>query len=344
MAILNNNTSKISIEGVYNVFVIRQRFIMEDSVDNTAANVLVCDIPFGSWAYDVTQLDIRPERSNVNVSDFNDLGEFTIGNIASRTSLKLANDGRAFRVVHTTVILKRKQQLYIICYLIPCILIDLMMVISFIIPYQHGVQKIIMGVTLFLTGIVYLQSLIKTLPATTDQQILLSEYYLSMLMVLSSGTLLNVVSLIVAHSGRNGKREVPCLLRKVFCIDSSCQNVGKGRQTASFEGKLTNHSAIRLRRQSVESTREHTPLEYTLVNIEAITEGISDTLLKQERSDSNTARVDGEWKIVAKVLDRFFLIGYLIEIIVVNSYTVHKAHDYVDSYASFDNPDSWNIM
>nr|XP_006815210.1 PREDICTED: neuronal acetylcholine receptor subunit alpha-9-like [Saccoglossus kowalevskii] len=233
---------------------IKQYNDVDDSVDNDAANVFVsvesdgrvtmawrplytetacrvdvryfpidsqvCNLQFGSWIYDVNQLSIVSRHDRLNSSEFKPIGEWTLQNSQVRSITHSGKDGRAYSLLQLTIVIDRKSSMYITSYMFPCVLISVLMLLSFIIPYQYGVQKISMGVTLFLTGVVYLQSIIKILPATSDSPIMLTHYYITMLLFLSLGTLANIISLILTHMDSSGKREVPHLLRKICFVDN----------------------------------------------------------------------------------------------------------------------------
>ncbi|XP_070561149.1 acetylcholine receptor subunit alpha-1-B-like [Ptychodera flava] len=354
---------------------------VDDSVDNYAANILasvyydgnatlswrpifaevacrvsvqpfpldtqVCELPYGSWMYDNRQIVVKQRHLEMNISEFAAVGEFYMTNSTSMLTTHSGKDGRMYSLVKFLFVLERKSVLYATCYILPCIVISLMMTLSFIIPYKYGIQKISIGVTLFLTGIVYLQSVIKILPATTDQQILLSQYYMSMLVVLSSGTLINVLSLIIANIGECGKREVPWLLRKICFLDdkrmgTSARNPAINLDDLHNDSRSTS-SVLRRRSQGSVDVPQTTSLSQTLTNIEGVAYDILRSMRQHKKSSAHKARIVHEWKTVAKTLDRVCLFAYLTEIIVVNVVVVFRAKIYVESYINIDNSDSWSL-
>ncbi|XP_077998131.1 neuronal acetylcholine receptor subunit alpha-9-like [Glandiceps talaboti] len=321
------------------------------SVRSFPFDTQICELVYGSWTYDNDQLDLLPRQRHLDPSSFQAVGEWIMTNSSIIANTLVGRDGQTYKIVQVAFALDRKSSLYATCYVFPCFLISSMMLLSFLIPYQYGVQKISMGITLFLTGMVYLQSIIKVLPATTRAPILLGQYYISMLSILSGGILANIISLTLANMGARGKRQVPNWLRKILFLE--CKHPKECmKDKVIVMGTLDNSASsetIGLGRREIDQpnmqgiAKSTSTGNSTLMNIEGAVHDIRDSIRHHTKSIKMMNNADHDWKRVAKTFDRMCFFGLIIIIAVVFSLLKMWATDWTMEYTDMSNH-AWALV
>lgn len=159
-----------------------------------------CDIHFGSWIYDISQIDIsinssKPDLRNYVINNEFDLASTNIvRDIVDSTCCP--GDG-PHPMVHFNIRLKRKTNYYDYIVIAPTINLCILTLATFLLPCECG-WKIAIGLTVFLTLYV-LQLLIAENVPDTSSTPLISVF---LLLVMS----LNCISLITATIIMNIKR------------------------------------------------------------------------------------------------------------------------------------------
>ncbi|XP_045216741.2 neuronal acetylcholine receptor subunit alpha-5-like isoform X2 [Mercenaria mercenaria] len=157
-----------------------------------------CDIRFGSWIYDISQIDILLQSRKPDLSNYVLNNEFDIDSASlTRRVINSSLHGCKHPMVHLNIRLKRKTNYYDYIVIAPTLNLCVLTLATFLLPCECG-WKIAIGLTVFLTLYV-LQLLIAENVPDTSSTPLISVF---LLLVMS----LNCISLITATIVMNIKR------------------------------------------------------------------------------------------------------------------------------------------
>ncbi|CAC5356714.1 unnamed protein product [Mytilus coruscus] len=177
----------------------------------------ICEIHFGSWIYDETQLDLQPFQTKPGLDDYVVNSEFDLKDASLRREVvdsKCCPGNGNHPMVVLTINLKRKSRYYEYIVIAPTMLLSILSLFSFCLPSHHG-DKISIGLTVFLTLYVLQLLISDNVPDTNTTPIL---GILTFLVMTFNCTSL-IMSTLVMNIKNRGKRypipEVPPLLSKV---------------------------------------------------------------------------------------------------------------------------------
>ncbi|XP_052796523.1 neuronal acetylcholine receptor subunit beta-3-like [Mya arenaria] len=159
-----------------------------------------CDIHFGSWIYDFSQIDISLESNIADVTNYVVNNEFDLYHAYLRRTIEgpsCCPGNESHPMVHLSIQLKRKTNYYDYIVIAPTLNLCVLTLATFLLPCECG-WKIAIGLTVFLTLYV-LQLLIAENVPDTNSTPLISVF---ILLVMS----LNSISLITATIIMNIKR------------------------------------------------------------------------------------------------------------------------------------------
>ncbi|KAL4227294.1 hypothetical protein ACF0H5_012740 [Mactra antiquata] len=160
----------------------------------------ICSIHFGSWIYDITQIDLALTSTKPDLTHYVTNNEFDLDGITLRRNVVNSSccpgDGD-HPIIRLEMRLKRKTNYYDYIVIAPTINLCVLTLATFLLPCECG-WKIAIGLTVFLTLYV-LQLLIAENVPDTNSTPLISVF---LLLVMS----LNCVSLITATIIMNIKR------------------------------------------------------------------------------------------------------------------------------------------
>ena len=128
------------------------------------------------------------------------------------SQFKLPDDGlQAFRytekpcdtcsgkpIIHYHIAFKRRSRFYVFNLLIPCILVTIVAMLSFVIPPDSG-EKVGLGVTVLLSMIVFLLIVTDQLPPTAELP-LITVYYFLVILLVTLSTSLSVFTLSLHYN------------------------------------------------------------------------------------------------------------------------------------------------
>ncbi|GFO36506.1 neuronal acetylcholine receptor subunit alpha-10 [Plakobranchus ocellatus] len=180
-----------------------------------------CEIKFGSWIYDIDQLNIVVDSDQPDLEHYVMNSEYDLENVSLHRGVldsSCCPGGGQHPMVGLTVNLRRKSLYYDYIVIAPTIMLCVMTLASFLLPCDRG-EKMNIGLTVFLTLYVLQLRIADNVPDTNSTPIL----GVFMLVVMT----FNCVSLIMATIVMNIKKlgdDNPCpdVPRWLFAL---CQHV-----------------------------------------------------------------------------------------------------------------------
>lgn len=130
----------------------------------------MCDIHFGSWIYDISQLEIRTDTESADLTRYIVNSEFDLNKAEMRQTVEHAGcypgDGK-HSMVHLNLLLRRKTNYYDYIVIAPTINLCVLTLATFLLPCDCG-WKIAIGLTVFLTLYVLQLLIAENVPDTNS--------------------------------------------------------------------------------------------------------------------------------------------------------------------------------
>ncbi|ESP05441.1 hypothetical protein LOTGIDRAFT_103111, partial [Lottia gigantea] len=138
-----------------------------------------CELRFGSWIYDITQVDMHLKESQVDISDYIVNSEYDLINASVTRKLVDASccpGGGTHTMISIFIHVKRKSLYYDYIVIAPTIMLCFMTLFTFLLPCHKG-EKIAIGLTVFLTLYVVQLFIAENVPDTNSTPILGTYFY-----------------------------------------------------------------------------------------------------------------------------------------------------------------------
>ncbi|ELU12836.1 hypothetical protein CAPTEDRAFT_91864, partial [Capitella teleta] len=136
-----------------------------------------CYFHINSWGYNSQAVSLRTNDKAINIR-YGHNPQWRI--VDSSVKLEISPEtyhGYDYESLIYTIHLQRKPQYYINIVVVPCSLLSVVSLMNFCLPVQEG-EKIAMGMTVLLSFSVFQLIIADNMPRTSDQVILMCEYYL----------------------------------------------------------------------------------------------------------------------------------------------------------------------
>lgn len=135
----------------------------------------ICQVKFGSWIYDLSQLDLRliikePDLQNYVMNSEYDLVNVSLTREVLGSSCCPGSKGQ-HAMISLQIHLKRKSLYYDYIVIAPTIMLCVLTLASFLLPCHRG-EKIAIGLTVFLTLYVLQLRIADNVPDTNSTPIL----------------------------------------------------------------------------------------------------------------------------------------------------------------------------
>ena len=133
-----------------------------------------CDIYFGSWIYDESQLDLQPFPIEPYLNNYLVNSEFSLLGVTMRRELvdeKCCPGSGSHPMIVVQINIKRKSIYYNYIIIAPTMLLSILSLFSFCLPSHHG-DRISIGLTVFLTLYVLQLLISANVPDTNTTPIL----------------------------------------------------------------------------------------------------------------------------------------------------------------------------
>uniref|UniRef100_A0A3Q3WRQ5 Cholinergic receptor, nicotinic, alpha 10a n=1 Tax=Mola mola TaxID=94237 RepID=A0A3Q3WRQ5_MOLML len=277
-----------------------------------------CRFTYGSWTYNGNQLDILNALESADLADLVENVEWEIlGMPAKKNIIQYGCCADPYPDVTYTLKLKRKASFYIFNLLIPCVMISFLAPLGFYLPADSG-EKVSLGVTVMLALTVF-QLLVAEIMPPSENVPLIGKYYIATMTMITASTALTIFIMNIHHCGPDAK-PVPKWAKKVILqyMARMCFVYEVGENCMSPQPEKQEPPTVKnncTMNGQAGTCRED--CRQLLRNIEYIANCYRDQRATQKRT--------GEWKKVAKVLDRFFMWIFFIMVFFMSLLIMGKA-------------------
>ncbi|XP_071494110.1 neuronal acetylcholine receptor subunit alpha-10-like [Diadema antillarum] len=214
----------------------------------------MCSMKFGSWTYNSFQMNLDKHTDDPDLSTFvaNEQWHMKYA-VSRRHNVKYECCPERYHDVTFYIGLKRKPLYYIYNLVMPCILLSSLSMLGFFMPYDVGVVKVSLSVTLILSLTVFLLLVAEMMPRTSEEVPLIGQYYAATMFLISLSTAMNVLVLNVNQRGKIEGQDVPRWLRiialdyaaKLLCVTPCTGNSSRrsGRDASDYRQYAGHYSS-----------------------------------------------------------------------------------------------------
>ncbi|XP_036392912.1 neuronal acetylcholine receptor subunit alpha-10-like [Megalops cyprinoides] len=281
-----------------------------------------CRLTFGSWTYNGNQLDIHNALDSADLADFVENVEWEVlGMPAKRNIVLYGCCADPYPDVTYTLKLQRRASFYVFNMLIPCVMISFLAPLGFYLPADSG-EKVSLGVTVLLALTVFQLLVAESMPPSENVP-LIGKYYIATMTMITASTALTIFIMNIHHCGP-GAKPVPKWAKKlilqymaricfVYEVGENCLSAQPEKPEPppqKGEGGVRGTGMV----CKTQCTCNH---EQLLRNVEYVANCYRDQRATQRRT--------GEWKKVAKVMDRFFMWIFFIMVFFMSLLIMSKA-------------------
>ncbi|XP_036241704.1 neuronal acetylcholine receptor subunit alpha-10 isoform X2 [Molothrus ater] len=273
-----------------------------------------CRLTFGSWTHNGNQIDLRNQLDSGDLTDFVENVEWEVlGMPATRNVITYGCCSEPYPDVTYTLLLRRRASFYIFNLLLPCIMVSFLAPLGFYLPADSG-EKVSLGVTVLLALTVFQLLVAESMPPSESVP-LIGKYYIATMTMITASTALTIFIMNVHHCGP-GARPVPPWARRlilhhlarlccVYEVGESCKSpqrapggrAAPGDARAAAESPGDGQEGVEVR---------GCPWDHCLCHHDGLLRDVGYIAGCFRRHRANQRRT-GEWKKVAKVMDRFFM-------------------------------------
>ena len=282
-----------------------------------------CDVTIGSWTYSGYKINITYYDRQADLSNFIPNGQWEVQSALLDNRFRQYGAAKIpYPDVTLTLTIRRKPLYYGMNIVIPCALISLLALFSFILPSDHG-ERMSLVITVLLALSVYMLIVSSSLPETSDSVPVLGIYCLGIIVTIA----LCLCGTCVTLKFRDCSTPIPPWLealtekmgKYVFVKfeETIDLNLDDGISISLNNQKFTN---IEESKATLPNGQEANTEDIALIKMEEKqTTSFDDSLLEEIRllTDELRCRQTEEefgkkWKIAAKVLDRYFLLIFIL--------------------------------
>ncbi|XP_020917719.1 neuronal acetylcholine receptor subunit alpha-9-II isoform X2 [Exaiptasia diaphana] len=256
-----------------------------------------CIWRMGSWSFHTSFLDVFPGKDTADLSDYVENGEWSLQSVIPYRLVKTYEccEG-AYSEIRFEIKLRRRTLYYMMNFILPCILIAVLTLLVFLLPFESG-ERMSFGVTVLLSFTILILMLKNKLPPTSKAIPLIAVYYACTIIEVS-------LAMIVA-----------CLAMRIYCPEQLSPLPGWAKGILmNVCGKIVGLSGpiervkqeMVIQRMRQEKLREQKPTTNPKITI------ITDNILDKEEAEATGE----EWRLSSFVVNRLFSLIYLVTIIV----------------------------
>ncbi|KAI6079957.1 Neuronal acetylcholine receptor subunit alpha-10 isoform X1 [Aix galericulata] len=282
-----------------------------------------CRLTFGSWTYNGNQIDLRNRLDAGDLTDFVENVEWEVlGMPATRNVVTYGCCSEPYPDVTYTLLLKRRASFYIFNLLLPCVMISFLAPLGFYLPADSG-EKVSLGVTVLLALTVFQLLVAESMPPSESVP-LIGKYYIATMTMIAASTALTIFIMNVHHCGP-GARPVPPWARRLIlhhlaralCVCEVGESCGSPRRAGT--GGTGPQEPPGVDTQPGPCPRGHCLCHHHVL-LSSV--GYIAGCFRRHRAAQRRA---GEWKKVAKVMDRFFMWVFFIMVFLMSVLVIGKA-------------------
>lgn len=287
-----------------------------------------CFLEFGSWTDHGERQDVNLQLPYIDMESFSPNEEWYLyNNKATRRVHKYNCCAEPYPSVVFSIFIKRRAMFYLLNLIIPCAMITVVSLFSFILPPNSG-ERVSFVITVLLALSVYMMIVTETMPHSADTP-LASKFFL-FVMVEQSISLVATCFVIKFH---NNAEPMPKWLdvlvhklARLLCVHDKAKNSAakEAEKDQLFVKRFENNGFYKdeddiFEPKEVKKNPEDVKDGLQEKNHSAKTNEEFDKLVKEFKVLSDKVRdinaqekVQDEWSFAAHVLDRFFLLSLLL--------------------------------
>ncbi|NXX51461.1 ACH10 protein, partial [Tricholaema leucomelas] len=291
-----------------------------------------CPLTFGSWTYNGHQLDLRHLPGAGDLRDFVRNVEWEVlGMPATRNVVTYGCCSEPFPDVTYTLLLRRRASFYIFNLLLPCLMVSFLAPLGFYLPADSG-EKVALGVTVLLALTVFQLLVAESMPPAESLP-LIGKYYIATMAMITASTALTIFIMSLHHCGP-GARPVPPWARRFFlhhlaricCVSEVGESCKSPRRAAAARAGRGHRGGPgeKPKGGEVGGGAGACPLGRCLCHHQGLLRNVSyiSACFRRHRAAQRRA---GDWKKVAKVMDRFFMWVFFFMVFLISLLVLAKA-------------------
>nr|AWJ68162.1 putative nicotinic acetylcholine receptor 11 [Hirudo verbana] len=175
-----------------------------------------CKMKFGSWSYDENRVNLTKKSDTVDLSAYQPSGEWDLLEApAKRNVIKYACCPETYIDITFTIHIRRRTLYYGFNLIIPCALISMLTLLTFVLPPDEG-EKIGLGITILLSLSVFQLIVADMVPATSLAVPLVGVYF-ACVMIMCSMSVIMTVMVLNFHNRSPDMYEMPVWVKRVIC-------------------------------------------------------------------------------------------------------------------------------
>ncbi|XP_033112678.1 neuronal acetylcholine receptor subunit alpha-6-like isoform X2 [Anneissia japonica] len=205
-----------------------------------------CMLRFGSWNYDVYELDVYPQLRELDQKDhFYDNGVWTLQGVdAWREVEEYKTDSNPFAYAVFSIQLKRRHEFYYTFILVPYHFCAFLITLMFFIPFENG-EKLSYGVTVLLGSIVFQQIIALSLPPVGKESSVIGMYCNA---VIGIGVISVAFEILLRLPTHKGFTTVACKICSAVCKIRSKSDKQSSVENGETDQRKTHTDAVPCRK------------------------------------------------------------------------------------------------
>ncbi|XP_067045357.1 neuronal acetylcholine receptor subunit alpha-2-like isoform X2 [Acropora muricata] len=180
-----------------------------------------CTMKFGSWTFEVVDLDIHADNSPLHSTQYVKSAEWDLMAASKQRNVQsYACCDYPFSDVTIELVFKRKPLFYIFNLIIPCMIIMSMVLLGFFLPPESG-ERITLSITVLLAMAVFLQLAAENLPRNSENVPVMGIFYITVMFEVAL-SLVATCYILHIHHRNSGTAVIPvprwvnkCILNKL---------------------------------------------------------------------------------------------------------------------------------
>ncbi|XP_028322142.1 neuronal acetylcholine receptor subunit alpha-10-like [Gouania willdenowi] len=282
-----------------------------------------CPFTFGSWTHNGNQMDLINALDSADLADFVPNVEWEVlGMPAKKNVILYGCCSDPYPDITFMLHLKRRSSFYIFNLLIPCMMISFLAPLGFYLPADSG-EKVSLGVTVLLALTVFQLLVAESMPPSESVP-LIGKYYIATMTMVTASTALTIFIMNIHHCGPEAQ-PVPAwasrLILKHLARICFVQEVGENCLGSSQRKKH-----VLTQQESDGGAKKSPVLEKTacVCHHQEVCNHV-EYIAQSYRDQRETQIRVGEWRKVAKVMDRFFMWLFFIMVFIMSILILGKA-------------------
>ena len=284
-----------------------------------------CDVSIGSWTYSGYKINMTYSEHFVDLSNFIENGEWKVESALLYNRFRLYGPEKIpYPDVTFTLEIKRRSLYYGLNIVIPCALIALLALLSFILPSDNG-ERMSLVMTVLLALSVYMLIVSSSLPETSDAVPVLGTYCLGIIVTIALCLCATCLTLKFREKTCPMPEWLELVLRnlaRIVFVKFEKENLQRASSNDRISVSLNNERFTQIQEEKaiLRNGQEASSEEIVLPTMnEKHKRSFEDILLEEVRFLTEELRSKQEeegfakkWKRAAKVLDRVFLLVFSV--------------------------------